>query len=255
MFGTADEAVEVIGLPEGIQRAESGFVDKATRNAFPALERVGERYSIAEGEEHMNVIGHDDVAPQLVALPVEVMKAVSDDLGEAWITQGAVSVRGIEVFIEFVGELAVVAGFGDFVPRRRIRSEEGVTRTKPVIKEFTRQRIGQPKGDKDRHLALLPVRQLVGGLFDVPSRIEELHASANRGERGHSCPLFKWRRSREDEEADRSVRAPLQLHASACTFFEAEMIVSGRRHEAEKGFAGGQGLAVAGLGRGNGAKN
>ena len=35
--------------------------------------------------------------------------------------------RGVEVFVEFVGELAVVAGFGDFVPRRRIRGEEGLT--------------------------------------------------------------------------------------------------------------------------------
>jgi hypothetical protein len=29
--------------------------------------------------------------------------------------------------------------------------------------------------DEDRHLALLPMRQLVRRLFDVPSRIEELH--------------------------------------------------------------------------------
>ena len=62
---------------------------------------------------------------------------------------------------------------------------------KPVVEEFTRQRIGEAEGDEDSHLALLPMRQLVGRLFDVPSRIEELHASANRGERGHSCPLFE----------------------------------------------------------------
>lgn len=63
MLGTADEAVEVIGLPEGSQRAEAGFVDQTARNAFPALQRVGERFSITQGEEPMNVIGHDDVAP------------------------------------------------------------------------------------------------------------------------------------------------------------------------------------------------
>ena len=99
--------------------------------------------------------------------------------------------RGVEVFVELVGELAVVAGLRDFIPRRRIDREEGIAGAKPVIEDFTRQRIGEAKGDKDRHLALLPVRQLVGGLFDVPSRIEELHSSATRGERGHSCPLFK----------------------------------------------------------------
>jgi hypothetical protein len=61
----------------------------------------------------VDVIGHDGVAPEVVALAVEVMEAVGDDLSEAWITQGARAVRGVEVFVEFVGELAVVAGFGD----------------------------------------------------------------------------------------------------------------------------------------------
>lgn len=33
--------------------------------------------------------------------------------------------RGFEVFVELVGELAVVTGFGDIVSRQRIRGEEG----------------------------------------------------------------------------------------------------------------------------------
>lgn len=44
------------------------------------------------------------------------MQAVGGDLVEAWITQGTGAVGGAEVFVEFVGEQAVVAGFGDFVP-------------------------------------------------------------------------------------------------------------------------------------------
>jgi hypothetical protein len=35
-------------------------------------------------------------------------------------------VGGGEVFVELVGELAVVAGFGEVVPRWWIRGEEGV---------------------------------------------------------------------------------------------------------------------------------
>ena len=58
--------------------------------------------------------------------------------GEAWITQGARAVRGVEVFVELVGELAVVAGFGDLVPRWRMGCEEGIAGAKPVIEEFTR---------------------------------------------------------------------------------------------------------------------
>ena len=85
VFRTADEAVEVIGLPEGIQGAEARLVDETARNAFPALERVGEGFAVAEGEEDMDVIRHDDVAPEVVALAVEVMEAVGDDLGEVWI--------------------------------------------------------------------------------------------------------------------------------------------------------------------------
>ena len=81
--------------------------------------------------------------PYSTALAVEVMQAVGDELGEAWITQGAGAVRGGEVLVELVGELAVVAGFGDVVPRRRIRGEEDLAGAKPVIEEFTRQRIGE----------------------------------------------------------------------------------------------------------------
>lgn len=33
---------------------------------------------------------------------------------------------GVEVFVEFVGERAVVAGFGEVVPGWWIRGEEGV---------------------------------------------------------------------------------------------------------------------------------
>lgn len=152
-------------------------MDETARNAFPALERVGEGFAVAEGEERVDVIGHDDVAPEVIALAVEVMEAVGDDLGEAGITQCAGAVCGVEVFVELVGELAVVAGFGDLVPRWRIRSEKGIASTKPVIEEFTRQRNGEAEGDEDRHLALLPMRQLVVGLFYDPSRIEELYDS------------------------------------------------------------------------------
>ncbi len=88
-----------------------------------ALQRVGQRFAIAEGEEDVDVIGHDDVAPEVVALAIEVMEAVSDDLGKAWITQDAGAVRGVEVLVELVGELAVVAHFGDVIPRQWIGGE------------------------------------------------------------------------------------------------------------------------------------
>ena len=47
VFGTANEAVEVVGLPEGIKGAKAGFVDETARNAFPALEFVGEGFTVA----------------------------------------------------------------------------------------------------------------------------------------------------------------------------------------------------------------
>ena len=63
---------------------------ETARNAFPALQRFGQRFAVAESEEHVDVIGHDDVAPEVVALAVEGMQAVGDDLGEARVSQGAV---------------------------------------------------------------------------------------------------------------------------------------------------------------------
>jgi hypothetical protein len=141
---TADEPIEVVGLPEGIQGAETRFVDSTARNAFPALQRVGQRFAIAEREEHVDVIGHDDVVPEVVAPAVEVMETVGDDWGEAWITQGAGAVRGVEL----VGERAVVAGFGEvrhgggFAARKASRlvrrSFTGRRSTKPVVEELPR---------------------------------------------------------------------------------------------------------------------
>ena len=64
----------------------------------------------------MDVIGHDDVAPDVLSLAVEVMQTLGDDLGEAWQSQCTGSM-GVEVFVWLVGERAVVVGFGDFVPR------------------------------------------------------------------------------------------------------------------------------------------
>lgn len=51
-----------------------------------ALQRVGQRFTIAEGEEDVDVIGHDGAAPEVLALAIEMMEAVGDDWGEAWIT-------------------------------------------------------------------------------------------------------------------------------------------------------------------------
>ncbi len=95
------------------------------------------------------MIGHDDVAPEVVALAVDVMEAVGDDLGEAWLSQGAGAVRGVEVFVELVGEPVVVAGFGEVVPGWWIGGHEGLASTKPVVDEFTRQRIGEADGDEE----------------------------------------------------------------------------------------------------------
>ena len=67
--------------------------------------------------EHVDVIGHDDVAPDVLSLAVEVMQTLGDDLGEAWQSQCTGSMGGVEVFVWLVGERAVVVGFGDFVPR------------------------------------------------------------------------------------------------------------------------------------------
>ena len=118
--------IRIYRCKQGTSSLTVGWVDETARNAFPALERVGEGFAVAEGEEHMDVIEQDDVAPKVVALAVEVMEAVGDDWGESWITQGAGAVRGVEGFVELVGERAVVAGSSDLVPRRRIRGGEGL---------------------------------------------------------------------------------------------------------------------------------
>ena len=69
-------------------------------------------------------------------------------------TQGAGAVGGVGVFIEFVGKRAVVAGFGEVVPRRWIRGEEGLTGAKPVVEEFARQRISKAEGDEAGGLSI-----------------------------------------------------------------------------------------------------
>lgn len=60
--------------------------------------------------------------------------------------RGRDALRRVRDVVELVGELTVVAGFGEVVARRRIHGEEGLPGVKPVVEEFTRQRIGEAEG-------------------------------------------------------------------------------------------------------------
>lgn len=54
------------------------------------------------------------------------MPALGVDLGNVWVSQGAGTFGGVGVFVELVGELALVKGAGDVIPRRRIGGEKGL---------------------------------------------------------------------------------------------------------------------------------
>jgi len=83
---TFPNCIRISRCKQGWQSHDGCLVNETARNAFQALQRVGQRFAIAEREQHVDVIGHDDVAPEVVALAVEVMETVGDDLSEACIS-------------------------------------------------------------------------------------------------------------------------------------------------------------------------
>ena len=75
--------------------------------------------------------------------------------------------RRVQVFVQSIGETAMITRLGGLIPRRRIGSKKSFAFCEPSLQNLLRKRIRQPESDKHRHFALLPMRQLVDGLFKI----------------------------------------------------------------------------------------
>ena len=81
----ADEAVPVFGLPEGAGLVE-GLVDFSGGVALPGVDDVGNEMFSEWLEEDVDVVGHDDVACELIAVVVKMMEGPGDDFADAGFT-------------------------------------------------------------------------------------------------------------------------------------------------------------------------
>jgi hypothetical protein len=105
MFLVANDPVEALVMPED-PTAPHGTVDLAGHAAFAALESLFERIALRFqwAEDRVYVVGHDDVAAQLVPLVVIMVQAVHDDAGCVRTFQVTVSHALIEPPFDFLNQ-------------------------------------------------------------------------------------------------------------------------------------------------------
>ena len=78
----ADEAVPVFGLPEGAGLVER-LIDFSGREALPGVDDIGNGMFSEWLEKDVDVVWHDDVACELIAVVVKMMEGFCYDFADA----------------------------------------------------------------------------------------------------------------------------------------------------------------------------
>lgn len=184
MLRAADQVVETLRLPEAATPAYQR-IDPTGRELLPRF-ALGFDLGIAQQtEEHVNVVGHDDVVAQVVASTVKVLQRRRHEPGRRGVAQLAGADSAVQVLHELPGEggveLAVQVGHR---PQLRLPLGRGgidavapqpvVPLPMPETQQGLRDRVGRAKCDEVGHARLKPMRQgrIVDGV--VLPGIEEL---------------------------------------------------------------------------------
>ena len=116
VLGVTNEAVKVVFHPEG-SGLSGGAMDLPSGMTLPGVNELFELPLGVQGEEGVNVIGHDHEADQGDAVGVEVMQGCCDGLGVLGVAQQATAMTGVEPGVQAGGELPMVFGLSLLAPR------------------------------------------------------------------------------------------------------------------------------------------
>ena len=173
----ADEVVEAFVLPESAAAAGQ-LVDLTRSMALPRSGDAADRMVRGRGEEGVDVIRHDRVVAELIALAVEVVKGAFDDGGMRRMAQEAGPVTGVEKVVELLAEAAEIGAAVGLVELREDVGEiaggggEAVKQPDaafvvPGVEGFGRDGVGEAEGDEGNGLGLLPVGEAAAVVRDV----------------------------------------------------------------------------------------
>lgn len=98
----ADKMIECILLPEASPAPEQA-VETRCHVPLPRFALRKHCVFIRKRHEDMHMIGHHDEVSQIVAIAVEAAKAVGNDLRQLWISEHAIAVTVVEMFVPAIG--------------------------------------------------------------------------------------------------------------------------------------------------------
>src|SRR6266446_2254334 len=111
-------------------------------------------------QNHVHVVRHDHPYIQGVALAVEMLQRLFDNLPWLRLTQDTFAVTAIEPALAFVAEAALIFVFGFRVPRLRMKLQPGLKFFAPLSLETRWNGVGETEGHEVGRTILAPVRQL-----------------------------------------------------------------------------------------------
>ena len=168
----ADEAIPIFGLPEFAGSLEM-VVDLVAGEALDGMNDVFERVAFDEFQDDVDVVGHDDVAVEMVAGLIEVVEGVGNDGGTGGIFEEALAVGLVEEIFEWEGEAAIVFSGGFVVPRFWMEFEPGFSRLVYVFDDRFGERVGKTPSDEDEGVVLVPVGEAKAMFLDRFVGMEE----------------------------------------------------------------------------------
>ena len=106
----ANEAIKVVVLPKLAVKPEF-LMDHACGASFPGEQHFLQQPIGVQHHEHMNVIRHDDIREQLVALLIEVLQRLDHCLADFRLAQDTGAVSFVQPLVDAGGEQPVKLGF------------------------------------------------------------------------------------------------------------------------------------------------
>jgi len=184
----AHEVIKGVLLPKAALKAECG-IDPASGEMLPRIALFDHRGFVGESSEQMDVIRHDDEVEHLIAVTIEVKKAVGDDVCDFRLAEHAGTVTGVERFMPARGEAIMVfdhqVGW-KFLDKHlpafpggidAVKVEPAIPVRPPTFENILRHRVSRAPGDEDHGAVLRPMRQLALGDEQIVVRIEETHVA------------------------------------------------------------------------------
>lgn len=163
------EVIKGVLLPESTLCAKCG-IDPASGEMLPRVALLDHRCFVGKKGQNMDVVRHDDEVEHLVAVAIEVKKAVGDNVRDFWLAEHAATMAGIERLMPARGEAIMVfgyqiwweslnLGFPAFLSGiNAVEIEPTITIRTPAFENVLRHRVRRAPGDEDHAAILSPMR-------------------------------------------------------------------------------------------------